>query len=446
MDVGRGSAPAIDDDVAIAGAEPLLARVLGAMRLPPFVPGVIAATPSLRLPWLLAAAAVSFFAAWGAAVNDQVLAFLVVAPLIPVAGVAAAYGPWADPMFETTRSTPVSGFHVVLARTIAVVATCVPLLAISALVVPGSDAKALAWVLPALALSLASLVISTFTSLLRAAIAVGGAWCLLVGAAGVADEVPLLFDGGGQLSFLAIAVGASFLLARRRERFDMEGLRRRRTLVDAADAERRRIERNIHDGAQQQLVAIGVKAGLARAFVVKDPDRAIAIIDELRADTQEALDGLRDMTRGGYPPILADEGLEAALTLHTKRAAVPVTIEVRDVGRLPKAIEIAVYFCCLEAMQNAAKYAHASALTVTLRRSVDEVTFSVRDDGIGFDPTTVRRGVGMRSMSERIGSLGGELEVHSVRSAGTVVTGRLGVGVGTDLRHSEVSTFDDARA
>jgi len=167
-----------------------------------------------------------------------------------------------------------------------------------------------------------------------------------------------------------------------------------------------------------------VKASLARAFVVKDPDRAIAIIDELRADTQEALDGLRDMTRGGYPPILADEGLDAALTLHAKRAAVPVTIEVRDVGRLPKAIEIAVYFCCLEAMQNAAKYARASALTVTIRRSVDEVTFSVRDDGIGFDPTTVRRGVGMRSMSERVEALGGSLDVRSASGRGTVVAAR----------------------
>jgi signal transduction histidine kinase len=425
MDLGRGSALAIDDEATIAGAEPMLTKVLGAMRLPPFVPGVIAATPSLRLPWILAAAAASVFAAWGAAVNDQVLAFLVVAPLVPVAGVAAAYGPWADPMFETTRSMPVSGFHVVLARTIAVVATCVPLLALSALIVPGSEATALAWVVPALALSLASLVVSTFTSLPRASIAVAAVWSCLVAVAGAMDEVAILFDGVGQLAFLVVAVASSFLLARRRERFEIEGLRRRRQLVDAADAERRRIERDIHDGAQQHLVAIGVKAGLARAFVTKDPDRAIELIDELRTDAQGALEGLRDLTKGAYPPVLADDGLEAALELQTKRATVPVTLEARGVGRLPKQVEIAAYFCCLEAMQNAAKYARTASIAVTIRRAVNELALSVRDEGIGFDPSTVRRGVGMRSMVERVEALGGSLDVRSAPGRGTVVAARV---------------------
>jgi signal transduction histidine kinase len=442
MDLGHDTAATMPEGrvVDVDVPETLLARLLMAMHLPPFVHGVIAATPSLRLPWLAAAAAVSLFAVWGAVANDQVLAFVIVAPVLPVAGVAAAYGPWADPMFETERSTPVSGFHVVLARTVAVILTCVPVLVIAALIVPETRAAALMWVLPALALASSSLVVSTFTSLPVAAAIVTSCWFAAVVVASVLSELPVLFQGPAQLVFLAVTLGASLAIARRRERFEIEGLQTRRALVDAADAERRRIERNIHDGAQQQLVAIGVKAGLARAFVVKDPDRAIAIIDELRADTQHALDGLRDMTRGGYPPVLADEGLEGALTLQAKRAAVPVTLEVRDVGRLPKSLEIAVYFCCLEAMQNAAKYAHASALTVTLRRSVDEVTFSVCDDGIGFDPTTVRRGIGMRSMSERIGSLGGELEVRSVLGAGTVVTGRLGVGgasIGKELNRSE---------
>ena len=428
MDLGRGSAPAIDDETSIVAEEPMLTRVMGALRLPPFVPGVIAATPSLRLPWLMAAVTVSVFAAWGAAVNDQVLVFLVVAPVVPVAGVAAAYGPWADPMFETTRSTPVSGFHVVLARTIAVVATCVPLLAVSALIVPGSEAAALAWVMPALALSLASLVVSTFTSLPRAAIAVAAVWCCLVAAAGAMDEVALLFDGAGQLVFLMVAVASSFMLARRRERFEIQGLRTRRTLVDAADAERRRIERDLHDGAQQQLVAIGVKAGLARAFVTKDPDRAIELIDQVRADAQGALDGLRDLTRGAYPPVLADEGLEAALALQAKRGAVPVTVEARGIGRLPKAVEIAAYFCCLEAMQNASKYARSPSITVTLRRAVDEVALSVRDEGIGFDTSATRRGVGMRSMVERVEALGGSLDVRSAPGRGTVVAARLPIG------------------
>ncbi|HJR96653.1 MAG TPA: sensor histidine kinase [Actinomycetota bacterium] len=425
MGLSSGAAATVGDGVGGAPAEPLLTRALLAMRLPPFVPGVIASTPSLRVPWLLATAAVSVFAAWGAAANDQVLAFLVVAPVVPVAGVAAAYGPWADPMFETTRSTPVSGFHVVLARTIAAGATCLPLMAASVLVVPGSEAAALAWVMPALALSLASLVVSTFTSLPRAALAAAAAWCLLVGVVAATDEVGMLFDGPGQVTFLAIAVVASFLLARRRERFEIEGLKTRRALVDAADAERRRIERNIHDGAQQQLVAIGVKAGIARTFVSQDPDRAIAIIDELRDDAQEALDALRDMTRGGSPPVLADEGLEAALKMQAKRASVPVTIDARDVGRLPTPVEVAAYFCCLEAMQNAAKHARSPAIIVTVRRSVGEIAISVCDSGVGFDPATVRRGIGTRSMAERVEALGGSLEVSSMPGRGTLVAARL---------------------
>ena len=425
MDLGRDTATTLPDGAEFDAREPLLARLLGGMHLPAFVPSVVAATPSLRLPWLGAAAAVSVFAAWGAASNDQVLVFLLVAPVVPVAGVAAAYGPWADPMFDTVRSTPVSGFQVVLARTVAVIGTCIPLLAIAALIVPEARASASVWVLPALALALSSLVVSTFTSPPRAAAIVTACWFAAVAVAGTLSDPSVLFQGQAQLVFLAVALAASLMLARRRERFEIEGLQARRALVDAADAERRRIERNIHDGAQQQLVAIGVKAGLARAFVTKDPDRAIAILDELRDDAQETLDGLRDMTRGGYPPILADQGLEAALALQAKRAPVPVTLEIRDVGRLPTPIEVAVYFCCLEAMQNAAKYARASSLIVTVRRSLDEAAFSVGDDGIGFDPATVRQGVGMRSMVERAEALGGSLDVRSSIGQGTVVAGRL---------------------
>ena len=410
--------------VADADAGSLLARLAATMRLPPFVPGVIAATPSLRLPWLGAAVAISALAAWGAA-NEQALVFLVIAPVVPVAGVAAAYGPWGDPMFETMQSTPVSGFQVLLARTVAVVATCIPLLVVAALLVPGARSSALTWVMPALALSLASLVVSSFTSLPVAAVAVIGSWFAIVTAAGVVGEPAVLFEGPAQLAFVAVTTGSALVLARRRERFEIEGRRARLELVDAVDAERRRIERNIHDGAQQQLVAIGVKAGLAHAFVSKDPDRAIEIIDEMRADALEALDGLRDMTRGAYPPILADEGLEAAVTLKAARSPMPVSVEAGELGRVPKPVEIAAYFCCLEAMQNAAKYAGSSSVTVTIRRAGDELAFSISDEGDGFDPATARRGVGMRSMAERVESLGGTFDVRSSVGHGTVVSARL---------------------
>lgn len=405
---------------------PFLERALARVGVPPHVADIITATPSLRLPWLAAAAAVSLFAAWGASTDpDRILLFLLVAPVVPVAGVAAAYGPWADPMFETVRSTPISGFQVLLARSVAVMATAVGFLGVASLAVPSAAASSWAWVLPALALTISSLVLSTFTSLLRAAAVVTGAWCVAVAAAGVLGDPYTLFRGPGQLGFLTLALGASLIIVRRRERFEVEGLRTRRELIDAADAERRRIERNIHDGAQQQLVAIGVKAGLARAFVTKDPGRAIAMIDEVRADAQEALEGLRDMTRGDCPPILADEGLAAAIALKAKRSSVPVTIEADGVGRLEKQIEIAVYFCCLEAMQNAAKYSGGSPIIITIRRQVEELAISISDEGAGFEPSTVRRGVGMRSMAERVESLGGSFEVRSSAGAGTVVSARL---------------------
>ncbi|HEX7247722.1 MAG TPA: sensor histidine kinase, partial [Actinomycetota bacterium] len=295
----------------------------------------------------------------------------------------------------------------------------------ASLVVPGSVAWSWAWVLPALALSLSSLVLSTFTAPPIAAAVVGGAWCVALATAALLGDPFALFRGPAQLAFLAVAIAASLVIARRRERFEIEGLRTRRALVDAADAERRRIERDIHDGAQQQLVAIGVKAGLARMLITKDPDQAVAMIDELRADAQDALDSLREMTRGACPPILADEGLAAALALKAKRSPVPVTIEADDIGRMTTAIEVAAYFCCLEAMQNAGKYASAERVVVSVRRRPDELALSVTDDGVGFDPSTARRGVGLRSMAERAESLGGSLELRSTPGRGTVVTARL---------------------
>lgn len=131
------------------------------------------------------------------------------------------------------------------------------------------------------------------------------------------------------------------------------------------------------------------------------------------------------MTRGGSPPVLADEGLEAALKMQAKRASVPVTIDARDVGRLPTPVEVAAYFCCLEAMQNAAKHARSPAIIVTVRRSVGEIAISVCDSGVGFDPATVRRGIGTRSMAERVEALGGSLEVSSMPGRGTLVAARL---------------------
>src|SRR2546430_4599949 len=134
----------------------------------------------------------------------------------------------------------------------------------------------------------------------------------------------------------------------------------RQRLVTAQDQERRKLERNLHDGAQQQLVALALKQRLAEDLVRQDPDQAIAMLTDLRHDTGEALANLRELARGIYPPLLADQGLVAALESRVRKSPVPVAIDPDGARRYPQQMEAAVYFCCLEALQNVAKYAQAS--------------------------------------------------------------------------------------
>ena len=405
---------------------PALDRTLIRLGVHDDVAGIVAATPSLRSSWMLAALAAAAFAAWGGHDDPRLLTVIaILAPILPVAGVAAAYGPWADPMFEVTQASPASGFRVLLLRSIAVLLSAGVLVAVATLLVPSTGIDALAWILPSLALCSTSLMLATFMPLSRAAALVAFAWLALAAFVAAKQPALTLLRGPAQLGFTLVTVLSSLIVARRRNHLEIANLHTRRSLVEAADTERRRIERNIHDGAQQQLVAIGVKAGLARMMVTKDPDKAMEIMDQVRADAQAALEGLRDMTRGAYPPILADEGLAAALAAKARSASLPISLELPEVGRLPKPVEIAVYLCCSEAMQNAAKYADASAITVTLRNQVGVLSFSVVDDGLGFEPSTVRRGIGMRSMTERVESLGGTLDVRSAPGAGTTISGTI---------------------
>jgi len=405
---------------------PALDRTLIRLGVHDDVAGIVAATPSLRSSWMLAALAAAAFAAWGGNDDPRLLTVIaILAPILPVAGVAAAYGPWADPMFEVTQASPASGFRVLLLRSIAVLLSAGVLVAVATLLGPSTGIDALAWILPSLALCSTSLMLATFMPLSRAAALVAFAWLALAAFVAAKQPALTLLRGPAQLGFTLVTVLSSLIVARRRNHLEIANLHTRRSLVEAADTERRRIERNIHDGAQQQLVAIGVKAGLARMMVTKDPDKAMEIMDQVRADAQAALEGLRDMTRGAYPPILADEGLAAALAAKARSASLPISLELPEVGRLPKPVEIAVYLCCSEAMQNAAKYADASAITVTLRNQVGVLSFSVVDDGLGFEPSTVRRGIGMRSMTERVESLGGTLDVRSAPGAGTTISGTI---------------------
>jgi signal transduction histidine kinase len=207
-------------------------------------------------------------------------------------------------------------------------------------------------------------------------------------------------------------------------RANLETLREsRQRIVAAQDEERRRIERNIHDGAQQQLVALAVKANLAESMVARDPEQARQLIGQLKSEAQEALDDLRDLARGIYPPLLADKGLGAALDAQAKKSPVAVAVHIDDLARYPQETEAAVYFCCLEALQNVAKYSGADSARVHLFAANGSLIFEVADQGKGFDSSSTDYGTGLRGMADRLDALGGSLDVRSRPGQGTTVVG-----------------------
>jgi signal transduction histidine kinase len=201
----------------------------------------------------------------------------------------------------------------------------------------------------------------------------------------------------------------------------------RQRIVAAQDEERRRLERNIHDGAQQQLVALAVKARLAEAAIGHDVDRERELVAQLGLDATDALENLRELARGIYPPLLADRGLVEALSAQARKSPLAVTVESGRLGRYPRELEAAAYFCCLEALQNAAKYAGVGDAVVRLTEEDDAVVFVVEDSGAGFDPGRTPYGSGLRNMADRVEALGGTLEVRSIPGRGTRVVGRLPV-------------------
>jgi signal transduction histidine kinase len=199
----------------------------------------------------------------------------------------------------------------------------------------------------------------------------------------------------------------------------------RQRLVTAQDEARRRLERNIHDGAQQDLVALGIKLRLAGMTVDEDPAEAKEMLGELQADASGALENLRDLARGIYPPLLADLGLVAALNAQAAKSPVPVTVEADGIGRYGQDTEAAVYFCCLEALQNIAKYAKASTARICLQAQNGALRFTVSDDGAGYDARHTPLGSGQRNMADRLAALGGRLEVRSAPGQGTTITAQL---------------------
>jgi signal transduction histidine kinase len=234
-------------------------------------------------------------------------------------------------------------------------------------------------------------------------------------------EEKLLDDLASQAGLVLKNVGLTAELLQRLE--DLRASRQR--LVAAQDEERRRLERNLHDGAQQNLVALKVKLGLAEAFAEKDPARARQLLGEIKSDADEALETLRDLARGIYPPLLADKGLAAALESQARKATLPVEVSADGIGRYPQDIEAAVYFCVLEALQNVQKYAHATQAVVRLSDRDGSVSFEVEDDGAGFDATTAKKGSGLTNMADRLDALGGALQIKSAVGKGTRLSGSI---------------------
>jgi signal transduction histidine kinase len=208
----------------------------------------------------------------------------------------------------------------------------------------------------------------------------------------------------------------------RRQADELQASRGR--IVAASDQARRTIERNIHDGAQQHLVAMSVQVRLAQTMINKDPVRAAEALDGLAGQLQETLQELRDLAHGIYPPLLADKGLPEALGSAARRAALPVDVTTHELARYAPEAEATVYFCVLEALQNAGKYAgDAATVEVDVRETEHGLTFVVADDGVGFDPRIGRMGAGFTNMLDRLGAQGGSLRIAATPGKGARVTG-----------------------
>ncbi|MCU1461749.1 MAG: histidine kinase [Acidimicrobiales bacterium] len=197
----------------------------------------------------------------------------------------------------------------------------------------------------------------------------------------------------------------------------------RARIVATADAERRKIERNLHDGAQQHLVALAVNLRLAKDLLVDDPATASEMLDALAADVKDTIQDLRDLAHGIYPPLLRDSGVIEALRAASSRSPLAVDVDAEGLGRFPTEIEAAVYFCCLEALQNAAKHAPDSRVMVKLWEESGGLLFTVTDDGPGFDAEVAQRGHGFTNMSDRLGAIGGTVRWESSPGHGSTVRG-----------------------
>jgi signal transduction histidine kinase len=249
--------------------------------------------------------------------------------------------------------------------------------------------------------------------------------------AGVIHDEALRIDPQVAKAGLAIAAVAldNHRLAHEASAATREVRRSRARIATSAEQERRRIERDLHDGAQQRLVALRIELQLAEELVRRDPDQGAARLQELEHDLDETLEDLRSLAHGVFPPLLADRGLADALSAVARRSPVRVDMELNEVGRYPPEVESAVYFCVVEALQNALKHgagAHRIAVRIDGAGGVD-LRFTVRDDGAGAPGGEVTPGVGITNMRDRLATIAGALDVSSTPGVGTTVRGRVPV-------------------
>ena len=200
----------------------------------------------------------------------------------------------------------------------------------------------------------------------------------------------------------------------------------RKRILEAGHAERRHIERDLHDSTQQRLVALRIHLTLAGEQLDRSEERTM--LERLGTEVDDAIDELRTIARGVYPPVLADQGIGAALAAVARRSAMPVGIRDGSLGRHSEAVETTVYFCCLECLQNAAKHAGPEAsATIRLSEAAGHISFSVEDDGAGFDPGDVSPGAGLTNLTDRVAAVGGTLQIDAGRGRGTRITGEIPV-------------------
>ena len=200
----------------------------------------------------------------------------------------------------------------------------------------------------------------------------------------------------------------------------------RARIVEAADTERRRLERNLHDGAQQRLVSLALQLRLVKAALQRDPEEAETLLRTADSELSQALDELRELARGIHPAVLSDRGLVAALHALAERAPVRVTVTRIPDGRLPDPIEAAIYYLVAEAITNIAKYAQATRASVAVERSNGIATVVVSDDGVGG--AQPGPGSGLVGLADRVEALGGRLHLDSPPGRGTRLSAEIPCG------------------